>query len=148
MFIFSFLTINVLLKKRRDKERKVKGRGCWRKNREGNGEVGKGGFLALEKPSLFSPPRSVISPQSICPEARFLICRMGVKTFFSWCYVSKETYWVGQKVSSDFSIPPMEKPNQLFGQPNTFVTTAPRLPGLPGVQNALRSEGREDKRSR
>lgn len=114
MFIFSFLTINVLLKKRRDKERKVKGRGCWRKNREGNGEVGKGGFLALEKPSLFSPPRSVISPQSICPEARFLICRMGVKTFFSWCYVSKETYWVGQKVSSDFSIPPNGKTEPTF----------------------------------
>lgn len=59
---FSFLTLDVLLKKRRGKERKVMGRGCWRKSREGNGEVGKGGLLDLEEASLFSPPRSVISP--------------------------------------------------------------------------------------
>ena len=62
MFIFSFLTLDVLLKKRRDKERKVMGRGCWRKSREGNGEVGKGGPPGLEEASLFSAPRFVISP--------------------------------------------------------------------------------------
>lgn len=59
---FSFLTLDMLLKKRRDKERKVMRRGCWRKSREGNGEVGKGGPPGLEEASLFSPPRSVISP--------------------------------------------------------------------------------------
>lgn len=40
---FSFLTLDMLLEKRRDKERKVMRRGCWRKSREGNGEAGKGG---------------------------------------------------------------------------------------------------------
>ena len=55
---------------------------------------------------------------------------------------------LAKKLARIFLYPLMEKPNQLFGQPNTFVTTAPRLPGLPEVQNALKSEGREDKRSR
>ena len=38
-----------------------------------------------------------------------------------------------------------ENLNQFFGQPDAFVTTVSRLPGMPSIQNAMRSEGREDR---
>ena len=70
------------------------------------------------------------------------------KRSFPGAMSPKRHIGLAKKLARIFLYPLMEKPNQLFGQPNTFVTTAPRLPGLPEVQNALRSEGREDKRSR
>lgn len=148
MFIFSFLALNVLLKKRRDKERKVKGRGCWRKNREGNGEVGKGGFLALEKPSLFSPPGLWFPLRPYVLSLDSSSAGWEWKRSFTGAKSPKRHTGLAKKLARIFLYPLMEKPNQLFGQPNPFVTTAPRPPGLPGAQNALRPEGREDKRSR